>query len=266
MRRSGLFWGIILVLVGVIFLLDNLGVFSSLSINIWGIVLPSFMLLAGAWLVYGAITGQKRFAKSSFSIPSGNYEEATIDIEFHAGELIVSAASDPEVLLEGDFEGGVKTDQKLIASGIHASLETPGDQERTAFTGYPRLTWDIRLNPHTPLQLDITTGAVEADIDLRKLQIRDFDFETGASKLQIYFPEIAGHVHAKIKGGATDLNIHIPQTVPARIITDSGLSTFHIDEGRFLKTGNIYASVDFEAADDSLELILELGLSTVDIS
>ena len=38
MKRSGLIWGAVLVILGILLLVDNLGLLDALGINLWGVI------------------------------------------------------------------------------------------------------------------------------------------------------------------------------------------------------------------------------------
>jgi hypothetical protein len=49
MRRNGVFWGGILILLGLLFLLDNLGIFS---VSVWSLFWPVLLIAFGVWVLW----------------------------------------------------------------------------------------------------------------------------------------------------------------------------------------------------------------------
>ncbi|MEA3349908.1 MAG: DUF5668 domain-containing protein, partial [Chloroflexota bacterium] len=49
MRNRSLFWGIVFIVVGGLFLLNN---FAIISINIWKVIWPILLILLGAWVLW----------------------------------------------------------------------------------------------------------------------------------------------------------------------------------------------------------------------
>src|SRR6266542_1869589 len=75
MRRNGLFWGVILVLVGSLLLLNTLGI---LQINIWNLIWPIFLILAGAWILFGVLNPSAGLEVENVSIPLADATQARI--------------------------------------------------------------------------------------------------------------------------------------------------------------------------------------------
>ena len=50
MIRGRVFWGLFVLLIGVLLLLDNLGYLPS--VNIWGLIWPLFLIAAGGWILW----------------------------------------------------------------------------------------------------------------------------------------------------------------------------------------------------------------------
>lgn len=59
MRQRRLFWGIVILMIGVVLLLDNLGLFSHWEIRVWAILWPSFIILLGVRLLLFATLGRR---------------------------------------------------------------------------------------------------------------------------------------------------------------------------------------------------------------
>ena len=68
MKRNNYFWATFLILGGGLLLLSNLGI---LTINVWGLLWPMFLIMAGAWFLLG----------SRFGYPSAEVEESAIPLE-----------------------------------------------------------------------------------------------------------------------------------------------------------------------------------------
>ena len=63
MRRRNLFWGGVLILLGVLFMLDN---FNLLAVNIWGLFWPLLIIWVGLQMLFRPRrTSESTFGRSS---------------------------------------------------------------------------------------------------------------------------------------------------------------------------------------------------------
>ena len=112
-RRSSIFWGSVLVLLGGIFLVDSLG---FIEIDLWGIIGPVLLILFGAWVLVGYFIKLEPGEITSVSIPANNSRKAIINIQHGIGKLVVESGGEASEILKGTFGQGV----------IH-SIEKQGD-------------------------------------------------------------------------------------------------------------------------------------------
>ena len=119
-----------------------------------------------------------------------------------------------------------------------------------------------------PIELDAHLGASEATIDLRELQVTRLTLDAGASHGTVYLPSLAESSTVMIRGGASNLEIVVPEGLRARITSEGGLSSLHVDPDRFATVGNGSNAYETRAVDPgahTLNLDLRLGASTVNV-
>ena len=70
-----------------------------------------------------------------------------------------------------------------------------------------------------------------------------------------------------MNGGAASVHVEIPDGVAAQIRVRGGLSTFNIDQTRFpLVSDGLYRSADYATAQNRVDLDIETGLTSIEIS
>ncbi len=264
MRRNSLFWGVLIILVGILFLLSNL---NLLNINAWNLIWPIFLILLGVWFLWGITQRGRGFETQNLSLPVENTRQAQIDIRHGAGRLSINAQTQPGELLAGSFAGGVDHELRRNVDSANVRLSAPTNRwmDIPWSTGGTGFEWSIGLNPGIRLNMDLKTGASESSIDLSRLLVSDLRIETGASSTNLMLPENAGKTRVQVKSGAASFNIRVPQGVGGRIRVQSGLADVKIDGARFPRQGDYYQSADYDVSPNSADIYIETGVGSVDI-
>ena len=78
MKRSGLIWGAVLVILGIILLVDNLGLLDALGINLWDLIWPLLLILFGVWILWGTFGRQRTLESEQVTIPDEGASQAEI--------------------------------------------------------------------------------------------------------------------------------------------------------------------------------------------
>jgi len=262
MRRSSYFWGFILVLVGILFLLTNLGYLEG--INLWNLIWPLSLVALGLWTLWGVFFNRPTGGEQA-AIPLEGAKRAQVRINHGAGKLAIQAGNANNDLLLGTFVGGLISRTRREGDLLEARLSIP---PRVSPFWFPMtgLNWSFNLNREILLALDFQTGANEARIDLTDLHVTDLRFHSGASSSEIYLPASAGTTRVELEIGAASVNIHIPEGVAARVRARGGLSSTNINRKRFPRTGDYFQSPDYDTAQNKAEIRVDVGVGTVTIN
>ena len=261
MRRSALFWGSAILVLGVLLLLNNLGVFS---INIWGIILPAFMVFLGVWILIST-RAVRNIQIERIEIPLEGSSQAKIRLQHGAGRIKVGAGVDSVNLVQGECSGGVNTSVLRHGNTIDVTISVP--DQIIPFNWGPgySLDWDLQLSSGIPLDLVIQAGAGEAKFDLSSLLVKDLKLNSGASSTWMKFPTSAGQTRAVFTTGAASLNLVVPDGVAARIRTSAGLANITVDTNRFPRSGGFYQSRDYDTAPNKVDIEIKTGVGSADI-
>ncbi len=263
MRRNGLFWGTIILILGLMLLLQTLGI---ISMNVWGVFWPLFLILLGLWFLLGSRLRRGTFSSESLSIPRGGASQASIEFQHGAGKLNVGSLPAGGALLEGTFTGGVTHTSQPLGADLRVRLSAdPGRSVGFPWNWPEGLRWDVRISQDIPLQLEFHTGAGENDINLADLNVKSLRLETGASSSRVTLPARAQYTRVDVKGGMTSINLIVPQGVAAMIQAKTGLSGVTIDTNRFPQQGSSYISPGYETSPNKVEIFIEGGMGSFDV-
>jgi Domain of unknown function (DUF5668)/Cell wall-active antibiotics response 4TMS YvqF len=294
-RRGGLVGPAILVALGVVFLLNNLGylgwgVWETLA-RLWpvlliaigldlmigrrsilGSALVALLVLAalgmavwwtGLWLPAGvAVTSE------TISQPLGVARRADVDIGMSAGRLIVGPLAESDNLIEGMIAKG-SGEQVLRDFAISGDNATFKLRSQAAWV-FPvrerrgeRVEWSLLLNRDIPLRLHIDNGAGQATLDLARLQVADLDVNTGVGQTTLTLPQ-QGQVQARINGGIGETVVIIPAGMAARIEATTGLGQVNV-VGNYQRDGKVSISPGYDGATNRVDLVVNGGIGSITV-
>lgn len=263
MRTNRIFWGLIIVLLGSLLLMQTLGI---LSWSAWTYFWPIFLILLGGWFILGPVLFKSNPETKHLVIPVENFTAAAIEIKHGAGRLTVDGNAGPSNLLDGDFVGG--TQLSLNRAGERAMLKLSPDSNAFPWNfgaGFGGFLWNIHMRPGIPLDFQFQTGAGESQLDFSNLIVRSIVLETGASSTQVTLPAAAGFTKCDIRSGAASIVVRIPQGVAGRIHLQGGLMGENIDKNRFPFNGTTYETPGFDSATNRAEIKVESGVGSIEI-
>lgn len=219
---------------------------------------PWLAIGLGVWFLIGAIIPGGR-PQEHLAVPLAGAPAAAVRVSFGAGRLTMGAAA-PGMLVDGSFAGGVV--QRADGPGrIELSQDTT--------YGLPWLDhgsdWVVGLTGEVPLDLRVDAGASRTDLDLSALRLRRLEIHTGASETRVRLPAAAGATDVRAETGAASLTLEVPAGVAARIRSRMALGSSQVDEGRFPRTTDGYASPDYETAANRVDIEVQGGVGSVRI-
>lgn len=263
MRESGLFWGIILLIVGLLLLFSNLGI---ITIEIWSAIWAVLLIVVGLGVLWSVLSGTDAQGQE-VTIPLEGASSARIRVAHGAGRLRVEAGAGPDALLEGTFGGGLDHRVERKGNELDVEMSPPGFLTVLAPWNWRRdgLAWLLRFNSDIPLSLVFETGASDARLDLSELRVTKLELETGASSLGVTLPARGGHTEARIEAGAASVSVRLPPEVAARVRVEGGLASIEVDQARFPRTGRFYQSPDYETAENRVDLGIEAGVGSLKV-
>lgn len=248
-------WPVVTIVIGAVLLASTTGVLAQGPLEMLLQWWPILLIVLGIWFLFGSL-----FARStpveSLAIPLEGATDASVRIRFGAGEVAVLRGQ-PGNLVDGRFEGGV------IVKRDGNRLELRQDTDR----GIPWLErqsdWTVGLSGEIPLDLRVDTGAARGDLDLSDLRVRSVELHTGASETRLRLPRQAGATSVKAQTGAASLVIEVPPDVGVRIRSRMTLGTTDIDQARFPRQGDGYASADYATAPNRADIEVSGGVGSI---
>lgn len=264
-RNSILFWGLIMVLFGVLLLLQNLGI---LTLNVWNVFWPVLLILLGLWTLWGVFAPRRAAEVQQVSIPLEGASRARLRVHHGAGQLVIAGGADSGELLGGAFGGGLDYRSRREGDELNVKMRTPRPDDfffMPWMWGRGAFDWSFRLNNGLPLALELRTGASDMRLDLTDVRVTDLRLDTGASSTDLTLPAQAGYTRVDIQAGAASVNVRVPPGVAVRIHAVGGASSMDVDQARFPREGGVYQSADYDTAANKVEMHVRMGAGSLDV-
>jgi len=291
MKNSGIFWGLLLILAGFCFLLNNLGFFDldwSMVSRLWPVLLIFWGLsyLPGKFksLALGAsiVTFVALFYfmidfDSQKEIWSDNTEDTVLSYGAikeplspgtRAGEMEVRIAAGEFVLTEGNSESLLELKRKGrgewdIKRSFRDSTEKVSLylEKGNSSSGNEA---KIFLNPNIDWALDIKAGGADVSMDYKDIPISRLKLQSGGASHEIRIGDKQSNCEIEIHSGASDIELEVPKNSGCYVISKSGLSNIELDDFE-RNDDRSYQTENFNTASNKIIIEIHSGVSNIEI-
>ena len=285
----------ILIGLGVVFLLNNLGI---LAWNVWEVIFrlwPVLLIAAGLDLLIGrrSVWGSLLALALTLAVFAGALWLSGAGIETGqvvTGEEIVQTldgATQAEVILEpgvGTLHVHALPESANLIEGVlrlgrgeRATRDLAVEDETATFTlrsgsatfgpfigewGDER-AWNIGLNSDVSLKLEISLGVGESDVDLTGLMVDDLQVSMGVGQTTVILPA-EGRFQAQVEGAIGETVVVIPAGLAARIQIDTALAGSQLPDG-YQRQDDVYTSPGYESAENRVDLEVSQAIGNITI-
>jgi len=259
------FWPIILIGVGLVWLLSNLGIIPReslwLLINMW----PVLLVLAGLDLIFarsipiiGVLLGlgvlilvvcvllggldlgidtMPEVKQEAFEVSAEGVTAADIELNLSTQPVKVFALAESDKLIEARIGHFGMIDFSAKGTEIKRVI-----LHQTAFPDWfslalpipgEELDWEIALNPDIPTALEIDCSTGSAGLDLEGLSLTDLKLDMSTGNVHLNLPASSDAYTVYIDGSTGTLNLRLPADtgLSLRIDGSSGAMTIILPEG-----------------------------------
>lgn len=260
-RSPSIFWGAVLVAVGLLLLLGNTGVLAMLN---WDYVWPVFLIALGVWLIAARIGPGGAYADLDSAEPREGVQQAKLEVALGAGRVDVRAAELGDQLYRAHLEhAGASPEIKLDRATGTVRISQRFDW----FMGARRMRLDAQLSQAVPWNVSCSTGAIRGTFDLATATVSGFECKTGASRIELNLPAPKGTVPIRIEGGALTVDVVRPAGAPVQVDVSGGAVQLRGDGSRQEGVGSrSWRSAGFDGSPDRYDVVVSGGAITVNVS
>ncbi|MDR7869396.1 MAG: DUF5668 domain-containing protein [Tissierellaceae bacterium] len=282
--------GLILIVIGVILLLFNLGyinfnVFLSLF-NLWPLLLVAvgisiifknnqvvsyitwglFFVIIIAFGIYTQDVSNTLISSNDNILidksPETKYADLHLDIG--ASNININSTDDYLILVDPlgkplDYKEQYKNNKENAVISFESKMfnisRIQRHNEVSSFYLNKDVIWDLEFD----------LGAISGKINLEDIPVRKIDLDSGAADLTF----ILGNKHDldfEIDTGVSNVNIIMPQDVGLKIEIDSALSSSNIKDMNLIARGDYYISRNYDEANVVINMNIDMGLGNIDFS
>ena len=300
--RRGVFWPLLLFALGLIFLLQNFGFISGVSWLAVASLWPLLLILIGLDIAFARrwplptlaveiaviaaglalVAYSPNLSPGVFVFGNGNGTGQN-DVALPRGATQLNLTLNGGGIRSYHVSGGASQlveahsaspDLRLrVSEGSNGRADVRLDQVSNGFF-HPINEGDvqIRLASDVPTSLTINVGAGEFDVDLSDVRVTDAKVNVGASSMRFVVPKPSGDIAIRMNGGASNIEIVVPDSVEARIATTGGLLSLRSDNTRLGSGGGIGGCVacgssvetsGYGAARDRVTVTISAGASSI---
>ncbi|NJO07213.1 MAG: cell wall-active antibiotics response protein [Chloroflexaceae bacterium] len=277
-RGSGafaLFWPVLLIGVGMLWLLSNTGLIPGLGFGLLLQIWPLFVVLAGVnlltsrrypqlntvWGMLAALLVVAVLAFGSINQPAsspdvaalqtsrfiellGRAQSANVMLDLSNATGAVYALEESENLIDvkvmhtQNVAFTVRgTTEKQVELGFEGGLNFFRRDEETADQN-----WDIWLSGDIPMDLEVRSGLANSLLDLSGLRLESLDIEAGGGKLRAILPAADDRYNVDFSGGAGEFNFDVKDNANIDLEINTGASSFDLTFG-----DNVNADVEIDS-------------------
>ena len=173
---------------------------------------------------------------SSKPVPSGS-ARAELRVSMGGGQLRV--APEAAGLYEAELRSPGRPSTQVTTAGNLAVLDLRSPAQRGMLARNRGNDWRIRLNTSLAWQVDVSAGAVTADLDLQRLNLRAVTVQSGVSRLAVRLGDPAAEVPVdlQLSTGLVDLYLPRSATVEARV---EGLSVDNFGDAGLTRDADVW--------------------------
>jgi hypothetical protein len=294
-KRISIFGPVLLIAVGVILLLNSLGIlewgiwWSLLRLwpilliaagldlllgrfSIWGSLLAALLVLAvlgGAlWLALDGDLGGRGLQAQEIRQTLGEATQADVRVEPGVGILRLEALPESADLIQGTIylSKGEEIAQDVTAGEpqIRYELRTLKTSWATPLGGWnTERTWDLGLTPGAALDLAAILAVGEADLNLSDLAMSDLQVEVGLGRIELTLPA-EGRFEGRLQSGMGQIVIRVPQGMALQIGGDLGLVVRDVPEG-YQQDDDSITSPGYAVAENRVDLTIDEGIGILEI-
>lgn len=245
-RERALF-GLLLIVVGGVWLLGDLGLWF-LS---WAAFWPLILVALGVAIVVGVSNRSRGAGSSTVGVPRDGARRLEVRLNMYGGRLTLGAGA-TGLLDATSRSSDLRVEVRRHDSDALVRLAPAG----VSLAGFAAgAEWNVAIPSDLPVTVRVSAGAGEFHLDLGAVMLLGASLSVGACHAELRLPPPTGDVPVTISAGASGIDLRLPPGVEAQV-TGSGLTS---------SINGIRETPGYAAARDRLTVRVSGGAAQVNV-
>lgn len=289
--------GIILILVGVLWILSN---FNIIDINLYsilnhmvrgifdlwplilviigiGIIFKNELLNTGLWILFLLIlviyslfvkdnilknNSQKPFKAEVYtSKMREDIQRGNLDLEVGATSFNIYGLDNDFARFEHDGAFKYKFTNKKSIENLYIS------NKNNSFINNKSRSFNLGLNSNIPWNLNMDIGAISGNLNLSDIMISKVDLDMGAGNLEMTLGKRNDFTSVDIDAGASKIAIYIPKESGVKIDLEGALNSTNLNDLGLVKSSSgEFISENYDKATNKYEMDIDMGVGSFELN
>jgi hypothetical protein len=198
-------------------------------------------------------------------IDAGKAETVAANIRMGAGELRVEGGASN--LMDANFRYSERMGHPNVSYDVAGDrgrlrVESPNN---SSLTGKMVNHWELKMGSAVPLEIDLTLGAGEADLDLSRLQLKSVNVQMGAGEMRL---NMAGNyrkdVPVQVHGGVGEARIRLPKDMGVVVKASGGIGS--VNANGLTKRDGKYYNDAYSEDKPAIQMEVQGGVGEITLS
>jgi hypothetical protein len=297
MKFKNLFWGIVLILLGVLYLLKQFDVIYfnwrdiialwPLILVLWGIsilpvkslykfiaslvaILVMVLLIYNnpgrwhrGWIWIGDWDRGERIERNKSESLIDSAGQALLELDAAAGSYVIEGTTEKLVDFRHIGDSGTYYMSTTLEDDLQHVRIGP-ESKRNRFGMYRSHEVEIKLNDALEWELDIDAGAADVWLDLSPFIVNKLTVDGGATSIEIKLGNLAENAFVDIETGVSSVKIMVPEEVACEVDTDSFLVSKELP-GFDKVSKKTYVSPNYASAEKNITIRFNSAISNLKV-
>jgi len=182
-------------------------------------------------------------ASSGEPVPAG---AARADLRASLGGGQLRVQPEASGLYAAELRGPGQPETQVTTANDLAVLDLRSPSQRGMLARNRGNDWRIQLNTSLAWQVDVSAGAVTADLDLRQLNLRGVKVQSGVSRLAVRLGDPAAEVPVDLQLSTGFVDLYLPRSATVEVRVD-GLSIDNFRDQGFTRDADAWRAQGSDA-------------------